>query len=162
MSERLDRSVLESKAVAELRAIAKSLDLKVGGLRKSEIIDAIASSNGGRPKSSAKVAGGNGASAPEASKESKDSTSAPASKQRETAPPLDTPGDSDKSSQGSDKRTFVDEGAVSEREPRSDNRNNQRRGRPQGRDNRQRPREKADPREGRGRRRRRGRGGTGG
>ncbi len=57
MSESLDRSVLESKAVAELRAIAKSMDLKVGGLRKSEIIDAIAGGNGGsRPRSSGETA----------------------------------------------------------------------------------------------------------
>ena len=39
-----DRSVLEGKPVTELKEIAKSLDVKVSGLKKSEIIDAI--SNG--------------------------------------------------------------------------------------------------------------------
>lgn len=33
MADTLDRSILESKAVAELKQIANSLDLKVGGLK---------------------------------------------------------------------------------------------------------------------------------
>ena len=174
MSESLDRSVLESKAVAELRAIAKSMDLKVGGLRKSEIIDAIANGNGGaRPSGSAKPApatgssSGNGAAATgetSATVEASQAGNAPANESsgprpRETAPPMDAgSGSGDGGSPAGN--MVVDEGAVPEREQRSNNDRNQRR-RPQGRDNRQRPREKADPREGRGRRRRRGRGGGG-
>ena len=168
MSESLDRSVLESKAVAELKAIAKSLDVKVGGLRKSEIIDAIAKSNGRRSGSpsggSAATTTGNGS--PQSS-----SPPQPAPRPRESAPPLDaanggTPpgqkaGTSSPDKGASDDRTVVDESAVSERDPNRSNDRNQRR-RPQGRDNRPRPREKADSREGRGRRRRRGRGGGGG
>src|SRR5687767_6398759 len=42
----MDRSVLENKAVAELKEIAKSLDLKVSGLKKAELIDRIAKVNG--------------------------------------------------------------------------------------------------------------------
>ena len=53
MSETLDRSILESKGVAELREIAKSLDLKVSGLKKAEIIDRIVGGPSGP--------GGNGA-----------------------------------------------------------------------------------------------------
>ena len=41
----VDRSVLESKGVAELKEIAKTLDIKTSGLKKAEIVDAIA--NGG-------------------------------------------------------------------------------------------------------------------
>src|SRR4051812_34085338 len=53
-----DRSALEGKPVTELKEIAKSLDVKVAGLKKAEIIDAIAGgSNGGgsgsRPKPAA-------------------------------------------------------------------------------------------------------------
>jgi transcription termination factor Rho len=42
-----DRSVLEKKPVAELKEIAKSLDVKVSGLKKAEIIDAIAGADNG-------------------------------------------------------------------------------------------------------------------
>ncbi len=182
MSERLDRSVLESKAVAELRAIAKSMDLKVGGLRKSEIIDAIAGGNGGaRPRPSGtppsseaglSASAGNGAQTGEtpATVQASQAGNAPVSENpgprpREAAPPLDaalpTGASGDGGSGPSTGNNVVDEGAMGERDQRSNNDRNQRR-RPQGRDNRQRPREKADPREGRGRRRRRGRGGGGG
>ena len=171
MPESLDRSVLESKAVTELKAIAKSMDLKVGGMRKSEIIDAIAVGNGSssRPtaSSSSTSSGGNGAAQSAGGNE-------PSSRPRESAPPLEaanggapapaaasSSGDQAKSSGGgSDNRSVVDEGASSDREQRPNDRNQRRR--PQGRDNRPRPREKADPRDGRGRRRRRGRGGGGG
>jgi hypothetical protein len=50
VSESLDRSVLESKGVAELKEIAKTLDLKVAGLKKADIIERIAS-NGAAPRS---------------------------------------------------------------------------------------------------------------
>ena len=161
MSESLDRSVLESKGVAELKAIAKSLDVKVGGLRKSEIIDAIAKSNGARGGSSAARAGGNGSSRSAPSEQN--------ARPREPAPPMDaanggSPAQAGEAASGQDAgtdgKTVVDEGAVAERDQRSNDRNQRRR--PQGRDNRPRPREKADSREGRGRRRRRGRGGGGG
>jgi transcription termination factor Rho len=161
VAETLDRSVLESKAVSELKEIAKSLDLKVGGLRKSEIIDAIAGNNGARSSSR----GGNGKPAPE--------KSAPPSqpKVRETAPPVADPAPEvstpppSSSNQGQDagrptgEQRIVDDNAGDQREQRGGDRQgqNQRR-RPQGRDQRGRPREKAEPRDGRGRRRRRGRG----
>jgi transcription termination factor Rho len=157
VSETLDRSVLESKAVAELRAIAKSMDLKVGGLRKSEIIDAIANgANGGKPKSSSSGDGSSNRPAKEPNRNQNQKT-------REAAPPMDAvKGEGDGSRAGG---SPVDEGAVDERDGRDgrDNRgggNDRQRRRPQGRDGRNRPREKADPREGRGRRRRRGRGGA--
>ena len=134
----LDRSVLEGKAVTELKEIAKSLDIKVTGLKKAEIIDRIA---GG---------GGNGrASAPAAEKPVREK--APAANGQE-------PGQSEASASGESATNAVrDEGAVDDRDRRDDPRRQQR-GRPQGRDNRNRPREKAEP-QGRGRRRRRGRGG---
>jgi transcription termination factor Rho len=147
VSDGLDRSVLEAKAVAELKEIAKSLDLKVSGLKKAEIIDAIAG-NGGRPAH--QIAG---------------STSGPvepSKTEREAAPPMEeqrsTNGSaSSEAQQTSDRKEPVrDEGAVDDR--RHDDQ--QRHRRPQ---NRSRVREKAEPREsGRGRRRRRGRGGGGG
>src|SRR5688572_24548054 len=50
----VDRSVLEGKGVAELKEIAKTLDLKVSGLKKAEIVDKIAGNGSGgagsRPK----------------------------------------------------------------------------------------------------------------
>jgi transcription termination factor Rho len=138
VAETLDRSVLESKGVNELKAIAKSLDLKVTGLKKAEIIDRIASgadSNGGAPSTK--------------TDERSSSSEAPARK-REVAPPLDAaPGSGD----GESETAVRDEGALDERDSRDDY---SRRRRPQ---NRGRVREKAEPREGRGRRRRRGRGG---
>ena len=165
MSETLDRSVLESKAVSELRAIAKSLDLKVGGLRKAEIIDAIAG-NGEAPSAPAKKADAPASQNP--------GPNGP--RQRESAPPMDAvegKGGPDASNGAGSEReaqaqgggrerergTLVDDSAVDERDTRSGDRGQRRR--PHGgRDNRPRVREKADPREGRGRRRRRGRGGA--
>ncbi|HEX2058102.1 MAG TPA: transcription termination factor Rho [Actinomycetota bacterium] len=154
----MDRSVLESKAVSELKQIAKSMDLKVTGLKKAEIVDRIAGS------------GSNGAPSSPAP-----SSPAPARKPREKAPAPDAPAQNAQaaSAEGSSSEgggggsTAVrDEGAVDDRERRSDEQS--RRRRPQGRDNRARPREKAEPRDGRdgrdggrGRRRRRGRGGGG-
>ena len=141
----MDRSGLEGKGVAELKEIAKSLDLKVTGLKKAEIID--------------RIAGGNGASKPKPAAESKPAP-APAPK-RETAPPA--PGSDNGGPSGS--APVRDESAVDERDHRGDDRGQQRRPN-QGRTNNNRgnrPREKAEPRgEGRGRRRRRGRGGQGG
>jgi transcription termination factor Rho len=147
VSDGLDRSVLEAKAVAELKEIAKSLDLKVSGLKKAEIIDAIAG-NGERPAH--QIA------------ESTSGPVEPSKTEREAAPPMEeqrsTNGSaSSEAQQTSDRKEPVrDEGAVDDR--RQDDQ--QRHRRPQ---NRSRVREKAEPREsGRGRRRRRGRGGGGG
>ena len=134
----VDRSVLEGKGVAELKEIAKTLDLKVSGLKKAEIIEKIASngSGGSRPKPAAPAA------------------SPPSAPKRELASEVsEVPAPS-----GNGVR---DEGAVDDRDHRQEERG---RGRgPQGRNNnnRNRPREKAEPRgDGRGgRRRRRGRGG---
>ena len=141
----MDRSGLEGKGVAELKEIAKSLDLKVTGLKKAEIID--------------RIAGGNGASKSKPAAESKPAA-APAPK-RETAPPAPT---SDNGG-ATGSAPVRDESAVDERDHRGDDRGQQRRPN-QGRTNNNRgnrPREKAEPRgEGRGRRRRRGRGGQGG
>ncbi|HWC13324.1 MAG TPA: transcription termination factor Rho [Actinomycetota bacterium] len=140
-----DRSALEGKAVAELKEIAKSLDLKVTGLKKADIIDKIAGGAKASP---------NGASAPKRER-------APAPK-RETAPSFDAVADPKPAAPAPGVR---DDGAVDDRESREDrdtrdDRNRQRR--PQGRDNRPRPREKADPQGRGGRRRRRGRGGGAG
>jgi len=173
VSETLDRSVLESKAVAELRAIAKSLDLKVTGLRKAEIIDLIAGNkNGGsnhhrgsdvRAASAAPKRAEN--STPEKSRaEQKSSDGRDRSEVvREVAPPLEATQDSGGSDVGQpqNQSSVRDEGAVDDR------RGNEERGRnrrPQNNQGRNRPREKAEPRGegGRGRRRRRGRGGGGG
>ena len=150
MAETQDRSVLESKAVAELRDIAKSMDLKVGGMRKSEIIDAIAGGGNGSPKG-AKKPSGDGAAG---------SSSNQNSRPREPAPPMDSV--SEQGGKGGSKRPgTVDEGAHDDRDGgRGDRDRGGPRRRPQGRDQRSRPREKAEPREGRGRRRRRGRGGV--
>ncbi len=129
----VDRSVLEEKGVAELKEIAKTLDIKVSGMKKADIIEAI--TNNGAP------AAEKPAPAPETRKREL------ASEVAQGAPAADAPG-------GNGVR---DEGAVDDREHRHD----ERRRAPQGRNNRNRPREKAEPREGR-RRRRRGRGGQGG
>jgi transcription termination factor Rho len=142
VADGMDRSILESKAVTELREIAKSLDLKVGGLRKSEIIEAISSANGAGSSGGERTGG--------AQEQNR--------KPREAAPPME--GSSKETGDGgTDAATAVDEGEVTEGESRSGDRNQRRR--PHGRENRTRPREKADSREGRGRRRRRGRGGGG-
>ena len=59
----MDRSVLETKAVTELKEIAKSLDLKVSGLKKAQIIDAIAKGRNGSSGGAARDNGGEGSSA---------------------------------------------------------------------------------------------------
>ena len=174
MSGTLDRSVLESKAVAELRAIAKSLDLKVTGLRKAEIIDLIAAGNknGGSNHhrgSDASVAGAppkkaDNPTPQESRAEQKSSDGGGRSDVvREVAPPLEAAqasGGSD-AGQPQGQASVRDEGAVDDRRG-SDERGRNRR--PQNNQGRNRPREKAEPRGegGRGRRRRRGRGGGGG
>ena len=144
MADTRDRSALEGKAVTELREIAKSLDLKVSGLKKAEIIERIA----GR--------GGNGA------KPAREAAPA-AAPTREVAPPA--PGkaiEGGATSSNGESRAPRDEGAIDERDTRQDDRA-RRRPQQQNRDMRNRPREKAEPRgDGRGRRRRRGRGGSGG
>jgi transcription termination factor Rho len=142
----MDRSVLETKPVSELKEIAKSLDLKVTGLKKAEIIERISGGNG-----AGKQSGAPAAAAP---------AKPPAVEvKREVAPPAPT---TEGNGASSSLPSMRDESAVDERDHRQDDRNQRRR--PQqggGRDNRgNRPREKAEPRgEGRGRRRRRGRGG---
>jgi transcription termination factor Rho len=162
VAETLDRSVLESKAITELRQIAKSLDLKVAGLKKSDIIDRIAGSGNGASSSGTKelaLPQEEGATVP---------APVPPTPAREVAPPLVDAGPDDGGSpRPTDERSgaaaVVDEGAVHDSDHRQNERNERRR--PQGRDNRPRPREKAEPRDGRdgrGRRRRRGRGGNGG
>jgi transcription termination factor Rho len=162
VTEALDRSVLEAKAVSELREIAKSLELKVTGLKKAEIIDMIAQSGNGSAPSPSR--------SPSAAPPSMGPLGAPQpapdpAPAREVAPPLSivdaqVPGSPVEKSpgNGSNPEPVKDEGAVDERD-RRDERDQRRR--PQGRDNRARPREKAEPREGRSRRRRRGRGGGG-
>jgi transcription termination factor Rho len=163
VAETLDRSVLESKAVSELREIAKSLQLKVTGLKKAEIIDAITGGgNGARPDAAAPVT----VTADEAGSTDQAGEANRTEPVREVAPPLHVvasepeaagTNDAADASNGRAPVPIRDEGAVDERR---DGREQRRR--PQGRDNRARPREKAEPREGRGRRRRRGRGGGGG
>jgi transcription termination factor Rho len=152
VADTLDRSLLESKAVSELKEIARSLDLKVTGLKKAQIIEAIAQNGNGAPAG-----------------RQDDLTQSPSDAlPREAAPPMErmeatsetqesrTPTESNGQSESEGVR---DESAVDERD-RRDERDQRRR--PQGRDNRPRPREKAEPREGRNRRRRRGRGGGAG
>src|SRR5687767_7979561 len=105
----MDRSVLEAKPVSELKEIAKTLDLKVSGLKKAEIIDLIAKSP-------------NGASPPARSKPARDSapakpaTAKPATVTRESAPPLGA----SESNGGSPGSSGVrDDGAIDDREHRS-------------------------------------------
>ena len=152
MPDGLDRSVLEAKAVAELKEIAKSLDLKVSGLKKAEIIDAIAGNGGGPARQSA---GSN--SGPVEPPKTEREAAPPMDEQRPTEQRSTNGSPSSEAHQTSDRKEPVrDESAVDER--RHDDQ--QRHRRPQ---NRSRVREKAEPREsGRGRRRRRGRGGGGG
>ena len=171
MAETVDRSVLEGKGVAELRTIGKTLGVKTTGLKKAEIIDAIAKTgNGGAPARS------NGAErkprekAPEApasneapvAKDAPASTDAPAASEAKSAT-----SDNGEAPPREKAPAVRDENAVDDR--RDENARPQRR--PQGRENnRNRPREKADSRDvggrdggnrdgNRGRRRRRGRGG---
>ena len=191
MADTVDRSVLEGKAVSELKQIAKSMDLKVTGLKKAEIVERIAggSRNGGssapsrKPREKAPAAApaapekpaapSDGAPARQAgpfseAKPSDGKPAAEASQSSEAKPSSESP--------AQPSSAVRDEGAVDERDRRPDDQN--RRRRPQGRENRSRPREKAEPRDGRdnrggggggggggadrgdrGRRRRRGRGG---
>ena len=177
MANSVDRSLLETKAVSELREIAKSLDLKVSGKRKAEIIDLIArrGNGGGRPQTLVEdpapsspaseappVAPPAPKSAPAAATPSPSNGAgeSPPALKREVAPPLEavapTPEPSSSAAEAAAQQEpgrVVDEGAGDER-PRRDTRE-QRRPNPQGRNARSRPREKVDPREGRGRRRRR-------
>jgi transcription termination factor Rho len=156
VAETVDRSVLEGKGVAELRTIGKTLGVKTTGLKKAEIIDAIAKAgNGGVP-----ARPNDGEHKPrEKAPEAAASTEAPAAAE---APALSG---GDAGAPAREKAPAVrDENAVDDR--RDESGRQQRR--PQGRDNnRTRPREKAESRDnnrdgGRGRRRRRGRGGGGG
>ncbi|MDP9225442.1 MAG: transcription termination factor Rho [Actinomycetota bacterium] len=162
MPETPDRSVLESKPVTELREIAKSLDVKVTGLKKAQMVDAISGSNGSP---------GNGA--PDRVKPS------PVLQRAPVNPPVSSPPEpasgagtlpppqlaaagngSQTTSEGTPEKAGIrDEGAADERERQQDDFRRRSQG---GQQNRVRPREKAEPREGRGRRRRRGRGGGGG
>jgi len=185
VADTLDRSVLESKAVTELKQIAKSLDLKVTGLKKADIIEKIATSaNGQRGSTSSPPKQGNGSKSPSASREQS------GDRKREQAPPLSGgdksataatdqsksgPSDQSQGRGGSDGQGqrgsndnrepgTRDEGATDERDSGQGGggRSDRNRGRsPKGRDNRNRPREKAEP-QGAGRRRRRRRGGGGG
>jgi transcription termination factor Rho len=143
-----NRSVLESKPVTELREIAKSLDVKVTGLKKAEIVDAIATGNGSRNKHAPPTSVATATPAPEA----------PAANPAVAPPPVSTNGGQAAPATNRTEGAGVrDEGAADERERSQEDF----RRRPQGQ-NRSRPREKAEPRESRGRRRRRGRGGGGG
>ena len=141
-----DRSALEGKGVAELKEIAKSLDLKVTGLKKADIIEKIA--DGSKNGSSAPKR----ESAPAPKRES-----APAPK-RESAPSFEAATNGETTAPG-----VRDEGAVDDRDNREDRNRNRQPHRPQQGGNRgPRQREKAEP-QGRGsRRRRRGRGAGGG
>jgi transcription termination factor Rho len=147
-----NRSVLESKPVAELREIAKSLDVKVTGLKKAQMVDAIAGGNGSSPVRS------HAAVSPEAVRPAP-ATQAPAVAPITPATPAVSANGGQAATSGSSEGTGVrDEGAADERERSQEDF----RRRPQSQQNRARPREKAEPRESRGRRRRRGRGGGGG
>ena len=89
MAETLDRSVLESKAVTELKQIAKSLDLKVTGLKKAEIIEKIAGSGNGQ--ASKKASGESPSNPPKqrnGSPAAADNPGQPGERKREQAPPL--------------------------------------------------------------------------
>jgi len=174
VADTLDRSILESKAVVELKQIAKSLDLKVGGLKKAEIVNMIATTSNGKsspPEPAVQE------TLPE--REAPPAQSTPASQQpapageprREIAPPLEVAVAGEATQPGTDPAAAsngsganpspgrVDNSATDENDTRGDR---QQRRRPQGRDTRLRPREKADQRDSKGRRRRRGRGSSGG
>jgi transcription termination factor Rho len=198
VSDTLNRSVLESKGVTELKAIAKSLDVKVTGMRKSEMIEAIAKN--GRSSPEAPSRSSNGAIGGESPRRREiappvEAVTAPTTTRQAAAPrgqtspadrgtpgsgsgpstagPSPGPAEGSSSPQGSGSPggsgdagggqtpgggSVVDDGAHDERS--RDHRDQRRR--PQGRENRNRPREKVDPRDARRGRRRRGRGGTGG
>ena len=140
----MDRSVLEKKAVTELREIAKSLDVKVTGLKKADIIDRIAGgSNGGgsKPSSPAKAPASEKPSAPKA---------APVREKAPVPAPI-----SGAPSAGSAAPSVRDDSASDERDRRPDEQGRRRNNNNRDRNN-PRKREQADPRG--GRRRRRGRG----
>ncbi len=136
MAETLDRSLLQAKAVAELREIAKSLDLKVSGKKKSEIIEMI-TSNGrgnGKPKTEARTAsddvaaGGGGESSNGAGTPATAGNGTPVNDpkgvNREVAPPLAAAGAPEpKSSDGTSAgNRAVDENASGDRERKPDER----------------------------------------
>ncbi len=173
MPDPTDRAVLEAKPVAELKEIARSLDLKVGGLKKADIIDRIVGSNGATsaPSRNGDGAGGRGAAADageerevrreqapplDAMTEREGSATAPgnqgtdgdATAAPEASAPAAAGGTPEASAQTDEPQGVRDETAL----PETDRRDERDR-RPQG--NRPRQREKAEPR----RRRRRGRGG---
>jgi transcription termination factor Rho len=202
LAEALDRSVLEAKGVSELREIARTLELRVSGLKKSQIIDLIAQAGNGsgagraqpdrRTNAQEPVAVGQNREFPEAQTLTEvprdDGSRGDGSPVREVAPPMavapaaaveeapsgaqagaaasggegsssgDGPSAEAAGSSGGERTS----GAVPDESAYDDRRDErEQRRRPQGRDGRARPREKAEPREGRGRRRRRGRGGGG-
>jgi transcription termination factor Rho len=160
VADTLDRSVLENKAVSELREIARSLQLKVTGMKKAEMIDAIAGQGNGdrRPASApgADLPVAAPATPPAAGAPSGSDGARPTEAPAQAAPQETTAAPPGEGSNGQPKLGLRDEGAADERDSRTER---DPRRRPQGRDNRARPREKAEPREGRNRRRRRGRGG---
>jgi len=143
-----DRSVLEGKPVTELKEIAKSLDVKTSGLKKSEIIDAIAN-------------GGSKSAAPARNDKPREKAPQPSLETAVATSAASTNGNPAESAAGAAQTANParDESAMDDRDHRNDDRRQQRR--PQGRNQGSRPREKAEPREGRGRRRRRNRGGGG-
>ncbi|MEA2507767.1 MAG: transcription termination factor Rho [Actinomycetota bacterium] len=161
MPETPNRSVLESKPVTELREIAKSLDVKVTGLKKAQIVDAIAGGNGAAKQHA--PASVSTASSPRPSPVPAAPSGTP---EAPPQPAVTTNGGHSTSAEAGNESDGVrdessgvrDEGASDERERSQDDF----RRRPQSQQNRARPREKAEPREGRSRRRRRGRGGGGG
>jgi transcription termination factor Rho len=178
VAEALDRSLLEAKGVSELREIARSLDIRVSGLKKAQIIDLIAGAgNGARPAPSVPESGTDPEPAPHsessevtpmpqlpADNGSNQASSAPVKSSPSTppeAPPVGERTDAGQPASGdgdgrSSAGSVPDDAAYDDRRDEREQRR-----RPQGREGRSRPREKAEPREGRGRRRRRGRGGGG-
>ncbi len=112
----MDRSVLETKQVAELKEIAKTLDIKTAGLKKAEIIEKISgNSNGGAPK-------------------------------REIAPPPPISNGNDPSGSAPAVSSNRDESAMDDRDNRSDPRQQQRRPQGQNNPRPRPQREKAEPR----------------
>jgi transcription termination factor Rho len=153
-----NRSVLESKPVTELREIAKSLDVKVTGLKKAQIVDAITGGNGSAPTRRSPAASATAVARPSPAAEASAVTPAPSSSAVSTNGGQSANSGGTPTANGAGESSGVrDEGAADERERSQDDF----RRRPQGQQNRARPREKAEPRESRGRRRRRGRGGGG-
>jgi transcription termination factor Rho len=147
-----NRSVLESKPVTELREIAKSLDVKVTGLKKAQIVDAIAGGNGAAKQHAVPSASTTPVVRPAPA------PSAPAGTPEAPPQPFVATNGGQPAESGNESSGVRDESASDERERSQDDF----RRRPQNQQNRARPREKAEPREGRSRRRRRGRGGGGG